>query len=82
MLYESDGRLRDAADLAPLTVSSQMRLARVAFLLRSVGAAACCVVDEGRLVGVVTTPDLANVEQRAPPPLDRSSTVVAATPFH
>mmetsp|Transcript_82524 Transcript_82524/g.164526 ORF Transcript_82524/g.164526 Transcript_82524/m.164526 type:complete len:358 (-) Transcript_82524:45-1118(-) len=62
LLYTNDGKLRDGVDLAPLTVTENTKLARVAYLLRMVGAACICVIDEGALTGVLTRITLFRVE--------------------
>lgn len=62
LLYNDEDELRPGVDLAPLTVSKNIKLARVSYLLRTLGASSIAVTENGALVGVVTRINLFAVE--------------------
>lgn len=73
VLYDEGGELRPGADLAPLTISRNMRLARVCYLFRLLGTASACVTEEGEFVGSLTRLNLSQrlaslAEDHAEPP--------------
>ena len=63
VLYQADGSLRSSVDLAPLTVSTHTKLARISYVLRMLGASMVLVIDEGKLAGVLTRVTLFKVER-------------------
>ena len=63
LLRDASGELRAGVDLAPLTVFKHTRLARMSFMLRTLGASTVNVIDEGRLAGVLTRVSLFKVER-------------------
>ena len=62
MLYTDDSQMRTGVDLAPLTVSRRMKLARISYVLRLLGASSAVGIDEGRFLGVLTRVTLFRVE--------------------
>ena len=53
---------RAGVDVAPLAVSMRTKLARVAYVMRMLGASSAFVTDEGKLCGVLTRVTLFHVE--------------------
>ena len=69
-MFAADGSLREGVDLAPLTVSTHTRLARVVFLVTHLGGSSIFVVDEGRLAGLLTRLGLFRIAQELHEELD------------
>ena len=63
LLRDESGAVRPSVDLAPLAVSKHTRLARLTFMVRTLGASTVNVIDEGRLAGVLTRVSLFQVER-------------------
>ena len=65
LLYEQDsGALRPGVDLAPLTVSTHTKLARISYLLGNLGASHVLVLREGLLHGMLTRVKVFEVEKK------------------